>query len=104
MVKRSDTSTAEGQISGLAHIDALTIIDADGNLINTSRTRRLRKINVADRIDSILLKSKPTIDMVNWGTVRHRAAGEWSVTLPVSSRGPSGNFWAWSGDNDARIF
>jgi hypothetical protein len=51
------------KISGLPHVDSLTIIDADGNLVNSSRTWPARKINVSDRDRFIALKSNPQLTL-----------------------------------------
>ncbi|HXP30085.1 MAG TPA: ATP-binding protein [Stellaceae bacterium] len=62
------------KISGLPHVDAITVIDPEGNLVNFSRYWPIPKVDISDRAYFKALKDKPDLDwfvsepVVNYGT------------------------------------
>jgi hypothetical protein len=60
------------KVSGLPHVDAVTLIDAEGRLINFSRYWPIPPVNVADRDYFRALKSDATLNSFLSTPVRNR--------------------------------
>jgi diguanylate cyclase (GGDEF)-like protein len=80
------------KISDLRYLDAVTIIDADGDLVNFSRAWPVPKVNVADRDYFKALKSDPTRRDFVGEPVRNRANGTWTIYLANPITGADGAF------------
>ena len=77
---------------GLPMVNAVTMIDADGNLINFSRYWPIPPVNVADRDYFQILKNGPTRSRFIGVPVQNRGDGTWTVYLARRLNGPKGNF------------
>jgi len=80
------------KISGLPHVDAITLINSDGKLINFSRNWPIPAINVADRDYFKALKSGTQLTSFISEPVHSRATGTWTVYLARKLTGPNGEF------------
>lgn len=67
------------KISGLPQIDAITLIDIDGKLVNFSRYWPIPKVNVADRDYYQALRSESDLERFISEPVRNRGTGTWSI-------------------------
>jgi diguanylate cyclase (GGDEF)-like protein len=76
----------------LPQLDAIMIIDSDGNLINTSRDRPRMAINVADREYFRALKDAPDRTMFISQPLQSRTSGTWTAYLARKVAGPDGEF------------
>ena len=76
----------------LPQLDAITVIDADGNLINSSRPMSGPAINVADRDYYRTLKADQNRKTVITVPLRNRANGNWTAYLARNVSGPNGEF------------
>jgi len=92
MSSKAINQLLQDKISGLPHVDAITIIDAEGNLINSSRDWPSPPINIADRDRFRLLKTDPKLTWSIGEAVRNRFAGDWTVNLARKVAGPNGEF------------
>ncbi len=80
------------KISGLPHVEALTLIDAKGKLVNFSRSWPIPDLTVADRDYYVVLKDHPTLESFISSPVRHRATGSWNIYLARRLNDPDGAF------------
>jgi len=80
------------RISGLSHVDAISMIDARGNLVNFSRGWPIPAINVADRNYFKALQSAPQLSSFVSEPIRSRASGEWTLYLARRVSSPTGEF------------
>jgi signal transduction histidine kinase len=80
------------QIVGLGQLDAITIVGADGELINTSRTWPSQPINAADRTYFTALRDTPTPGAFISLPERARANGVWTIFLARRLEAPDGKF------------
>ncbi len=80
------------RISGLSHVDAVTLINADGKLINFSRYWPIPAVNVADRDYFKALKSDPSLTSFISEPVRNRGSGTWTIYLARKFTAPNGEF------------
>ena len=80
------------KISGLPHVNAITIINAEGRLLNFSRYWPIPVVNVADRDYFKALKSQQQLDSFVSEPVRNRGTGTWTLYLARKLNGPSGEF------------
>jgi diguanylate cyclase (GGDEF)-like protein len=80
------------KISGLPNIDAITIIDSDGKLINFSRYWPIPAVNVSDRDYFKVLKSDPKLQSFISEPVRNRGTGTWTIYRAQKVVAPNGEF------------
>ncbi len=67
------------KISGLPHVEAIALIDADGKLINSSRTWPIPDVNVSDRDYFVSLKKDPKLASFISVPTRNRVTGTWNI-------------------------
>jgi PAS domain-containing protein len=81
------------KIEGLTHVQALSLIDRDGNLLNFSRPWPVPEVNVADR-DYFQALSADTQLAGSYISrpVRNRVNGAWAVYLARRLAAPNGTF------------
>ncbi len=92
---RSGYNTYEilkAKATGVPQLDAITMIAADGRLINFSRYFPIPPVNVADRDYYGALKNDPDGRSYLSTPVQNRGNGEWTVYLAHRVSGPSGEF------------
>jgi len=80
------------KISGLPHVEAVTLINADGKLVNSSRAWPIPEVNVADRDYFRLLKKDRNLESFISMPVRNRAAGTWNIYIARRLNDPNGGF------------
>ncbi|MDI1344737.1 MAG: EAL domain-containing protein [Pseudolabrys sp.] len=80
------------QISGLKHVDAIGLINADGELVGDSRSWPIRHFNVADREYFRAFKSNPDLTSFVGEPMHNRESGAWTITLARKISGPNGEF------------
>jgi signal transduction histidine kinase/DNA-binding response OmpR family regulator len=80
------------KFAGLLDIDAVTLIDANGKLLNFSRYWPIPDVNVADRDYFKALKANPGLDSFISEPVRNRGNGTWTVYLARRLNDPNGEF------------
>ena len=80
------------QISGLEHVDAVGLINADGELINYSRYWPIKNFNVADREYFKAFKSNADLTSFVGAPVPNRENGTWTITLAHKLSGSNGEF------------
>ncbi len=80
------------KISGLPHVEAVTLIDADGTLINFSRSWPIPDVNVTDRDYYIVLKDDPKLESYISTPVRNRATATWNIYVAHRLNAPDGAF------------
>lgn len=84
--------TLVDKISGLPHVDAITIINEHGKLINFSRSWPIPAVNVADRDYFKALRADPRLVSFLSEPVRNRATGTWTIYLARKFTGSDGKF------------
>lgn len=82
----------QDKMSGLPFVNAITMIDVNGNLINFSRYWPIPKVNVADRDYFRTMKADPSIDRFISIPVRNRGDGTWTIYLARRVRAVDGSF------------
>ncbi|HWE71971.1 MAG TPA: ATP-binding protein [Stellaceae bacterium] len=80
------------KINGLPHVDAVTMINADGNLINFSRYWPIPKVNVSDRDYYKALRDEPNRERFISEPVPNRGTGTWTIYLARRVSGPHHEF------------
>ena len=80
------------KISGLPHVEAVTLIDAKGTLINFSRSWPIPDVNVTDRDYYMVLKDDPKLESYISMPVRNRATGSWNIYVARRLNAPDGAF------------
>ncbi len=80
------------KLVGLPQLDAITIIDADGNLLNFSRYWPIPDVNVADRDYFKALKADPSLRTFVGAPVQNRGNGAWTIYLARRLSGPDDEF------------
>ncbi|MFP5514056.1 MAG: response regulator [Alphaproteobacteria bacterium] len=80
------------RISGLPQLDAVTMIAADGHLINFSRYYPIPPVNVADRDYFAHLRDHDTAEPFISEPVQNRGTGTWTIYLARRISGPDGSF------------
>jgi signal transduction histidine kinase/DNA-binding response OmpR family regulator len=73
-------------------VDAVTLIDVNGKLINFSRYWPIPDVNVSDRDYFKALKSDPGRESFVSEPVRNRGNGTWTIYLARRLNDPKGNF------------
>jgi signal transduction histidine kinase/CheY-like chemotaxis protein/HPt (histidine-containing phosphotransfer) domain-containing protein len=82
----------ENQISGMPFVSAITLIDAHGDLINSSRAWPLPKVNVAERDYFRAMQADPKLERFLSAPAKNRADSAWTVFLARRVRTANGQF------------
>ncbi|WP_167767712.1 bifunctional diguanylate cyclase/phosphodiesterase [Bradyrhizobium frederickii] len=80
------------KIEALPHIGGVNIIDAEGNLINSSTTWPAPKVNMADRAYFRTFRYDPNAPDVLIEPLHSRISGAWTVLVARRIVGPNGEF------------
>jgi len=80
------------KITGLAEVDAVTMIDDRGTLLNFSRYWPIPAVNVADRDYYKTLKNDPSLESFVGEPVQNRGDGNWVIYLARRLDDPNGQF------------
>jgi cache domain-containing protein len=80
------------KFAGLLELDAVTLIDVNGKLINFSRYWPIPDVNVSDRDYFKALKSDPNLASFVSEPVRNRGNGTWTIYVARRLNDPKGNF------------
>jgi signal transduction histidine kinase len=80
------------KISGLPQLDAVTLINRDGKLINFSRSWPVPEVDVSDRDYFQALKDDPTRASYVSAPVRNRGTGTWTIFVARRVSGADGEF------------
>jgi signal transduction histidine kinase len=80
------------QIAGIPQLDALSLIAADGHVVNFSRFYPVPDIQTADRDYFLALRDHPTEVPFVSEPVRNRGTGTWTMYIARRVSGPSGEF------------
>ncbi|WBL75415.1 EAL domain-containing protein [Bradyrhizobium xenonodulans] len=80
------------KIEALPYIGGVNVIDADGNLINSSTAWPAPKVNVADRAYFRTFKYDPYSPDVLIEPLHSRISGEWTILIVRRIVGPNGEF------------
>ncbi len=75
-------------ISGLPHVETITIFDAQGKLVNYNRSWPLQQLNVGDRDYFKALLADPNLVSSTSQPLRNRTTGTWSLYLARKFFGP----------------
>jgi signal transduction histidine kinase/DNA-binding NarL/FixJ family response regulator/HPt (histidine-containing phosphotransfer) domain-containing protein len=80
------------KLAGLPQLEAITMIDADGKLINFSRYWPIPDVNISDRDYFIALSNSP--DKMNFVSlpVQNRGTGTWNIYIARRVNGINGSF------------
>jgi len=80
------------KISGLPHVEAVTLIDARGKLVNFSRSWPIPDVSVRDRDYYLVLRDHPSLESFVSTPVRNRATNTWNIYLAHRLNDPDGAF------------
>jgi len=80
------------KITGLPQIDAVTMINAQGKLINFSRYWPIPAVDVSDRDYFMALKADPNLETFISAPVRNRGSGTWNIYIARRLNDPNGEF------------
>ena len=80
------------KISGLPHVSAIEIINAQGKLVNFSRNWPPPPVNVRDRDYFKALAAEPQLTSLISAPVRNRVTGTWTIYLARKVRAANGEF------------
>ena len=80
------------KITGLPQVDAVTLIDQNGKLLNFSRSWPIPDVNVSDRDYFQALKADPNLETFISKPVRNRGSGTWVIYLARRLDDPNGGF------------
>ena len=80
------------KLTGLPYINAITMINPEGKLINFSRYWPIPQVNVSDRDYFQAMRANPTIDRFVSVPVPNRGDGTWTVYLARRVRTANGQF------------
>jgi diguanylate cyclase (GGDEF)-like protein/PAS domain S-box-containing protein len=78
--------------AGMPYVGSLTIINAQGRLINFSRRWPTPNINAADRDFFKAFQSNPSLTSFIGRPIRNRATGSWVIQLTRKISGPNSEF------------
>jgi diguanylate cyclase (GGDEF)-like protein len=82
----------QSKMEALSYVGGISIIDADGNLINSSVTWPAPKVNLADRAYFRTFKSDPHSPDMLIEPVHSRVSGMWTTLIVRKVTGPNGEF------------
>jgi len=80
------------KITGLPQLDAVTVINSNGKLLNFSRYWPIPEVNVADRDYFQALKADPDLESFTSKPVRNRGSGTWNIYIARRLNDPNGGF------------
>jgi len=80
------------KITGLPHVDAVTVINSKGKLINFSRYWPIPDVDVSDRDYFKALKDDPGLETFVSAPVRNRGTGTWNIYIARRLNDPNGHF------------
>ena len=80
------------KIAGLPQVDAVTMIDADGKLINFSRYWPIPEVDVSDRDYFKALKADRKLESFISAPVQNRGSGTWNIYVARRLSDPNGEF------------
>jgi diguanylate cyclase (GGDEF)-like protein/PAS domain S-box-containing protein len=80
------------KIASLPYVDAISLFDSDGQLINSSRSQPISERNYADREYFLALKSNPALVSYISEPVRSRRTGNWLIVVARKVVSPNGEF------------
>ncbi|MFC0239894.1 hybrid sensor histidine kinase/response regulator [Rhodopseudomonas telluris] len=80
------------KVSGLPQVDAVTMIDDRGKLLNFSRYWPIPEVNVSDRDYFKVLSADSNLETYISMPVRNRGTGAWSIYIARRLNDPNGNF------------
>jgi diguanylate cyclase (GGDEF)-like protein len=80
------------KIEALPYIGAVNVIDAEGNVINSSMAWPSPKVNVADRAYFRTFKYDPQAPDVLIEPLHSRISGQWTILIVRKIVGPNGEF------------
>jgi signal transduction histidine kinase/DNA-binding response OmpR family regulator len=80
------------KIAGLPQIDAVTMIDADGKLINFSRYWPIPDVDISDRDYFKALKADPNLQSFISAPIQNRGTGTWNIYVARRLSDPNGKF------------
>jgi PAS domain S-box-containing protein len=78
------------KMSGLTPLEALVLVNANGDVINSSRAWPMPKINISDRRFFITLKSDSQLVSILSEPFRSRFSGSWTIALARKLSSPDG--------------
>jgi diguanylate cyclase (GGDEF)-like protein len=78
--------------ASMAHVDAITLIGADGKLINFSRYWPVPDVDVTDRDHFQALQADATVKTYISTPVQNRSTGTWTIYLTRRLNTPDGDF------------
>ncbi|WP_433995332.1 EAL domain-containing protein [Bradyrhizobium betae] len=82
-----------GKISAVSYLGDIVIYDADGEIINWSRSQPLPKINISTRAYFQAFKSNPMAESVALESVRSFLIGKWTTVVARRLNGTDGTFF-----------
>jgi signal transduction histidine kinase/DNA-binding response OmpR family regulator len=80
------------KITGLPQVEAVTIINTQGKLINFSRYWPIPDVNVSDRDYFKALKADPNLETFISAPVQNRGSGTWNIYIARRLNDPNGEF------------
>ena len=80
------------KIAGLPQVDAVTMIDAGGKLINFSRYWPIPDVNISDRDYYKALKADRNLESFISTPVQNRGSGTWNIYIARRLNDPNGEF------------
>ncbi|MET7244246.1 EAL domain-containing protein [Methylobacterium sp. EM32] len=80
------------RIAALPQVNAVTVIDRRGNLLNFSRYWPIPTVNIADRDYFKALAADPALDRFIGRPVQNRGDGVWTIYIARKVRAPDGTF------------
>jgi signal transduction histidine kinase/DNA-binding response OmpR family regulator len=80
------------KIAGLPQVDAVTMIDGDGKLINFSRYWPIPDVDISDRDYYQALKADSTLESFVSAPVRNRGSGSWNIYVARRLNDRNGEF------------
>lgn len=80
------------RLAGLPQLDAITLIGADGTLINFSRSWPIPAVNLSDRDYFRALRDDPSMERFISEPVQNRGSGTWTIYLVRRINAPDGGF------------
>jgi diguanylate cyclase (GGDEF)-like protein len=83
--------TLKDRVTALPYVNAVTLIDRQGNLLNFSRFWPIPKVNIADREYFKTLSSDQPLDHVVSEPVQNRGSGVWTAYIGRRFNAPDGS-------------
>jgi signal transduction histidine kinase/DNA-binding response OmpR family regulator len=82
----------QGKLAGLPQLEAITMITAQGKLINFSRYWPIPDVNVSDRDYFSVLRDSPSLLTYIGKPVQNRGTGTWNIYIARRVNGLNGEF------------